>query len=314
MTKVRVSVCIPAYRQPDHIRRALESVLRQTGVSFEVVITDDTPDDAVQRVVAGCDEALCVRYFRNPVRLGSPGNWNEAVRLAKGEYIKVLHHDDYLTETDSLRKYVALLDDHPESDLAFSASLVWMVDTDERWVHRPTAGQLRELAIRPQRLFGGNIIGSPSAVIYRRTVTQLFDPRLIWLADVDYYIRVLEGKRGFAFCPEPLVCTANGSWQITNWVRNDKALELFEHLCVFNRIRDTPGLEGVFLRAWARLFAKYGIVSLDEVYRHAAGAYVPASRLRPALWLGRLITLRERARRWMVARRAANGHTRGRGQ
>ncbi|TMQ64873.1 MAG: glycosyltransferase family 2 protein, partial [Candidatus Eisenbacteria bacterium] len=68
MTKVRVSVCIPAYRQPDHIRRALESVLRQTGVSFEVVITDDTPDDAVQRVVAGCDEALCVRYFRNPVR------------------------------------------------------------------------------------------------------------------------------------------------------------------------------------------------------------------------------------------------------
>ena len=186
MTKVRVSVCIPAYRQPDHIRRALESVLRQTGVSFEVVITDDTPDDAVQRVVAGCDEDPCVRYFRNPVRLGSPGHWNEAVRLAKGEYIKVLHHDDYLTETDSLRKYVALLDDHPESDLAFSASLVWMVDTDERWVHRPTAGQLRELAIRPQRLFGGNIIGSPSAVIYRRTVTQLFDPRLIWLADVDF--------------------------------------------------------------------------------------------------------------------------------
>lgn len=310
MAKVRVSVCIPAYRQPDFVRRALESVLSQTGVSFEVVITDDTPDDAVQRVVASCDASRCVRYFRNPVRLGSPGNWNEAVRRAEGEYIKVLHHDDYLTATDSLRKYAALLDEHPEADLAFSASLVWMVDSDERWVHRPTAAQLRDLATRPQGLFAGNVIGSPSAVIYRRTVTQSFDLRLIWLVDVDYYIRVLEAKHGFAFCPEPLVCTTNGSWQIS--YRVDKALELFEHLYVFDRIRDTPGLERVFLRAWARLFAKYGIVSLDDVYRHAAGANVPASRLRPALWLGRLLALRERARRWIVERREATTPMRGR--
>jgi glycosyltransferase involved in cell wall biosynthesis len=302
MARVRVSVCIPAYRQPDFVRRALESVLAQTGVSFEVVITDDTPDDSVQRVVASCDASQRVRYFRNSLRLGSPENWNQAVRLAEGEYIKVLHHDDYLTGSDSLRKYVALLDEHPESDLGFSASLVWMVDSGERWVHRPTAAQLRDLAGRPQVLFAGNVIGSPSAVIFRRTVTQSFDPRLIWLVDVDYYIRVLETRRGFAFCPEPLVCTTNGSWQITTQVRDDKAVELFERLYMYNRIRDTKGLESVFLWEWARLFARHGIVSLDEIQRHASDQDVPASRLRPALWLGRLFMLRERVRRWAARR------------
>ena len=311
MARVKASVCIPAYRQPEFVRRALDSALKQAGVSFEVVITDDTEGDAVQRVVESREASARLRYFRNPVRLGSPGNWNEAVRRAEGEYIKLLHHDDYFTEDDSLLRYVALLDEHPEADLGFSASLVWMVDSGERWVHRPTAAQLRDLAARPQLLFAGNVIGSPSAVIYRRTVTASFDPRLIWLVDVDHYIRVLETGRAFAFCPEPLVCTTNGSWQITAEVRDDPALELFEHLVVYNRIRDTDGLDGAFLMSWARLFARRGIVSLDEVRRHASGEEVPASRLRPALVLGRLMALRARMRRWVAGRSVTGAPPRG---
>ena len=301
-TRPKVSVCVPAYRQPEFVRRALESVRSQTGVSFEVIITDDTPDDAVERVVAGASASVNLHYLRNPVRLGSPGNWNKAASLAQGDYIKFLHHDDYLTAPDSLSRYAALLDDHPEADLAFSSSTVWMVDTDERWVHRPTAAQLRRLAASPAVLFAENLIGSPSAVIYRRTVNQAFEPRLIWLVDVDFYIRVLTANRAFAFCSEPLVCTTNGSWQITSGVHGDKALELFEHLYVYDRIRDTAGLGALFTKTWARLFARYGVVSVDEVSRHAAGIAVPAGRLRPALWLGRLVALRERARRSVVGR------------
>lgn len=297
MAPLRVSVCIPAFGQPELFRRALESALNQIGVSFEVIVTDDSPDDAVQRVVESLASSASVRYLRNPARLGSPANWNRAVSLATGDYVKLLHHDDFLTGADSLRRYVAMLDESPEADLAFSASEVWMVDSGRRWVHRPGAADLRALATRPGVLFAGNLIGSPSAVIYRRSVTQTFDPRLVWLVDVDFYIGVLGTRRAFAFCPDPLVCTTNGGWQITSRVHGDKALELFEHLHVFNRIRDAAGLGAVFLKAWTKLFAKYGIVSVDEVRRHAAGEEVPAGRLRPALWLARFAALRPRTRR-----------------
>jgi glycosyltransferase involved in cell wall biosynthesis len=296
MAEVKVSVCIPTYRHPELVRRALESVLGQTGVSLEVVITDDSPDDAVERVVADCGRPGWVRYVRNPSRLGSPENWNQAVRLAQGDYVKLLHHDDYLTTADGLRKFVALLEDHPEADLGFSASEVWMVGSGERWVHRPTAAQLRALDARPQGLFAANVIGSPSAVIFRRTVTPSFDPRLIWLVDVDFYIRVLEARSGFGFCPEPLVCTANGDWQITAQVRHDTALQVFEHLVVFDRVQGARGLEGVFLMAWARLFATLDVVSLDQVRRCAGGVHVPEARLRLALWLARMLRLRSRWR------------------
>ncbi|TMQ72214.1 MAG: glycosyltransferase family 2 protein [Candidatus Eisenbacteria bacterium] len=296
MADVKVSVCIPTYRHPELVRRALDSVLAQTGVSLEIVISDDSPDDAVERVVADCGGSGRVRYFRNPSRLGSPENWNQAVRRAEGDYVKLLHHDDYLTTADGLHKFVALLEDHPEADLGFSASEVWMVGSGDRWVHHPTAAQLRDLASRPQGLFAANVIGSPSAVIFRRTVTPSFDPRLIWLVDVDFYIRVLEARPGFGYCPEPLVCTANGDWQITAQVRGDTGLQLFEHLVVFDRIQAARGLQGVYLKAWANLFARHGVVSLDQIRRSAGGVHVPEVRLQLALWLARLLRLRDRWR------------------
>jgi hypothetical protein len=155
------------------------------------------------------------------------------------------------------------------------------------------------LASRPATLFAGNLIGSPSAVIYRRGVRETFDPRLMWLVDVDFYLRVLAARPAVAFHPEPLVCTRNGAWQVTAQVGDDPAVDLFEHLHVYNRIPRSG--TGAFLMTWARLFAKYGITSLDDLRRYAGGEPIPAG-LTPALWLGRLVAGRDRARRWKAGR------------
>ena len=40
----RVSICIPAYRNPDGIKRLLSSIVSQTYQDYEVVISDDTPE------------------------------------------------------------------------------------------------------------------------------------------------------------------------------------------------------------------------------------------------------------------------------
>jgi glycosyltransferase involved in cell wall biosynthesis len=43
-----VSVCIPAYRNAEALERAFKSLQRQQFKDFEVVITDDSPDDVVE--------------------------------------------------------------------------------------------------------------------------------------------------------------------------------------------------------------------------------------------------------------------------
>ena len=110
---VKVSICIPAYNEPQLLHRSLRSICDQTYRSFEVVISDDSPDSTVETVVKQYNHALAIRYYRNLVRKGTPENWNEAIRHAEGEYIKILHHDDWFSQPNSLRKYVELLDVNP---------------------------------------------------------------------------------------------------------------------------------------------------------------------------------------------------------
>lgn len=146
----RVSVCIPAYRQPIYFARALRSVLEQQFDDFEVVVTDDSPDDEIQSVVTDAADSRVV-YIRNAVRLGSPANWNAAVSRARGDLVKVLHHDDWLSSSESLGAFVRLLDRAPEVPIAFSASHVCDTAQRVRRTHSPAA-HLAELADDPRSL------------------------------------------------------------------------------------------------------------------------------------------------------------------
>src|SRR5215469_11343388 len=97
----KVSICIPAFQQPTCLRRALDSVFFQTFKDYEVIISDDSTDNSVENVVREYNrERAGVKYHKNAVTKGSPENWNAAIELATGEYIKILHHDDCFSGKD----------------------------------------------------------------------------------------------------------------------------------------------------------------------------------------------------------------------
>ena len=50
--KTKVSICIPCYQQAMDVRRLLDSILQQDYTDFEVILTDDSGDDEVERVAA----------------------------------------------------------------------------------------------------------------------------------------------------------------------------------------------------------------------------------------------------------------------
>ena len=102
----KVSICIPAYNRPDTLRRCLKSIAGQSFRDFEVIITDDSLTDNVEKAVNEFRDMLAIRYYKNNVRLGSPKNWNSAVRRANGKYIKIIHHDDWFSTENSLSIYV----------------------------------------------------------------------------------------------------------------------------------------------------------------------------------------------------------------
>lgn len=264
MTKV--SICVPAYKQVEFLRTTLASVAEQNFQDYEIIVSDDSPNDDVERLVGEFDFGDRLRYVRNPEALGSPRNWNAALALAQGEYLKILHHDDHFSHAGALGRFVALLDNNPEALFAFSGTTVQNVEDGSSRHHRISEAQAQSLSLLPEQLFMGNSIGAPSATIVRRSLSLDYDPRMKWLVDLDYYIRALQVCRSFAYTTDPLITTpTSAAHQVTELVRDNAAVDIGEALILFEKCLDRLKTNPDAQEIWIRLLRKYKVSSAGQL-------------------------------------------------
>jgi len=264
MNQKKVSICIPTYQQVKYLKKTLDSIQLQDFDNYEIIVTDDSRDYSVRNLISTYSTSLPLRYFKNEQQLGSPNNWNQAISYAQGEYIKILHHDDWFNRKDSLGIFVEMLDRNPKIDFAFSATIAYEVKHHEQSIiYKANDEQLNKLKQNPEVLFLGNIIGSPSVTIYRRNCHYQFNSKLKWLVDVDFYIQVLVKNKIFSFCPEPLISTCvDADHQITRLCFNNKKIDLFEHAYLYNYSLSVPSKYNFkYLIYWIKLLKKYQINS-----------------------------------------------------
>lgn len=125
---LRVSVCIPTNARPELIIRAIGSTLAQSKLPYEILIGDDSEDDATAETVERLQAATVVpmRLFRNRPRLGQGRNVGNLIAHASGDAILLLHDDDRI-EPRAIETLARALDDR-EVVLAFGKS--WVVDAE----------------------------------------------------------------------------------------------------------------------------------------------------------------------------------------
>jgi FkbM family methyltransferase len=238
--KPKVSICIPTYKQIDYLRKTLDSISIQKYSDYEIIITDDSPDDSVKELLKEFDFKDKLKYFKNKIRLDTPENWNEAVRQASGEYIKMLHHDDWFKDENSLGEFAKMLDRNPEADFSFSSSEAMGKACEFLFLHIPNEKQIESLKNDPNILFFGNFVGAPSATIYRKIINLKYDINLKWLVDIDFYIRILKNNKNFVYSKIPLInVMTEGTHQVTREVQNNKCIEIKENIYLYSKIKET---------------------------------------------------------------------------
>lgn len=100
-----ISICIPAYKNAEYLSRLLESIVQQDFKDFDVIITDDSPDDILKELINKYNTILDITYIKNKTALGSPANWNSAIVKARSEWIKIMHDDDWFNNEKSLSSF-----------------------------------------------------------------------------------------------------------------------------------------------------------------------------------------------------------------
>ena len=218
---VKISVCIPAYKNADFLKRCLDSLVSQHFTDFEVILSDDSPDNSVEEVANEYKNRLSIHYFKNDPSLGTPANWNFAMQHATGEYIKLMHDDDWLAENEALQKFVNCLEKNPGADFCFSA--FFNVDLKTGKTNPVFCSSISRALLKKDRynLFKRNFIGPPSVVFQRNNRTDWYDAHFKWLVDFEGYIRFLDAKNGFEYISECLVNIGLSGEQVTSSVQHD---------------------------------------------------------------------------------------------
>lgn len=181
---MKISVCIPTYEMrgeaPRVLAKSFDILKKQTFKDFEVVISDNSRDDAVKNLCESSEYAsLNIKYFRN-LRRGISPNTNEAIKKASGQLIKILYMDDFLADENSLQ------------DIAENFKGDWLVTGCGHDSGNGKISNVHFPAYNKNIYLGKNTIGSPSVLTIKNKDVLLFDEHLTWLLDCDYYKRLYD--------------------------------------------------------------------------------------------------------------------------
>jgi glycosyltransferase involved in cell wall biosynthesis len=113
----RVSVVMTVWNGEKHIAEAIDSILKQTYLDFELIVVDDGSTDGTCRVVETFQDPR-VRLFRKP-HCGIVPSANFGVSQARGTYIARLDADD-ISLPDRLGRQVEALERNPHAVLCYS--------------------------------------------------------------------------------------------------------------------------------------------------------------------------------------------------
>lgn len=110
----KISVLTPLYNtNPQQLREMIASILGQTFDDFELLLLNDSPDNAELAEIVGEFDDPRIHFEVNERNLGISESRNKLLEMALGEYIAIFDHDD-ISAPDRLAKEVAYLDAHPE--------------------------------------------------------------------------------------------------------------------------------------------------------------------------------------------------------
>lgn len=225
-----VSICIPVYNHFDYVKRLLDSIVMQNHKNIEVIISDDSIHTEIENLCIEYKDQLLIHYFKHQPSLKSPRNWNFALDQASGNYIMLIHQDDYFAKPTSINSY--LHEFRKNKNVSFVFSRNTPMNDNETLVPNVPHNQkiIRDLKGNVDLLVDDFVIGPPSNVMISKKIKTRYDERFIWLVDVDYFVRVIESGIQYSYIDDHLVTIGMHDDQTTVFCHENPEIMLKENI------------------------------------------------------------------------------------
>lgn len=109
-----VSVVMPAYNAGDFLRPAIDSILNQTYINFELIVVNDASEDETFKILPSYKKLdKRIRVINTKANLGVAKSASLGVSHAKGQFVARMDADDVAVPT-RIEKQIKFLLDHKD--------------------------------------------------------------------------------------------------------------------------------------------------------------------------------------------------------
>lgn len=263
-TPIDVTVVIPTFRREMEVCEALQSVLRQEGVTVECIVLDDSPEGSARDAVAALRDPRITYILRETPSKGRPAiARNEGAALAKGRYLYFLDDDDHVYD-GALCDMVRALDARPELGVAlgwvvpFGSDAYWLGNKSEYFERaaKIAVALTRNIWFSTYILFRGTLMVNSACMIRREFFEPLggFDATIPVYEDVDFWMRAVR-RYGHLYLSRPVLHYRVGKPSLMHNLGKSPELEVVKSYAMMHSkyIREHGLLEYRALQILAKL-------------------------------------------------------------
>ncbi|MEX2478147.1 MAG: glycosyltransferase [Gracilimonas sp.] len=203
-----VSAIVTTQNRKELLKRALNSVKKQTYPNIELIVIDDASDESVKEIIDPYTAHMKVILHRNKVSQGACISRNKGIELASGKFVAGLDDDDEWTD----QRIEKLVGSYSE-EFAFVTSDVLHVYENAKLVWKKKA------VITFDALLFSNQVGNQGLIERDRLLAVGgFDESLKAAQDYDLWVRLCKTYGNIKNVQETLqkVYLSHGGAQITN--------------------------------------------------------------------------------------------------
>lgn len=227
----KVTIGMPTFNRAKLLRKAIEQVLTQSYQDYEFIIYNDGSTDETINVINSFNDHRII--IINEINKGMPHPLNGILKIAKGEYIIILHDHDFFNP-QLIEKSVIALDNNSAAGFVLQGS-AW-IDDNEISNYNVCFLDLPEYVngkdFLNTYLLNKEDFSSPihACCMVRKSayekVGKYYDEKFGWYADNDLWMRLLKNY-DFIYLKEILLkfrgrevnhILHQKAWEINKWI------------------------------------------------------------------------------------------------
>ena len=180
------TIIIPSYNRASMLSKAIDSVISQQFINWELIIVDDASTDNTEEIVKSYNNSK-IRYIRNDKNIERSASRNKGIENALGKYICFLDSDDYYLDNHLSSFFSIILEKNEEEAIYYCNTL------------EENNGVLQKVNLEINEKLNNNIervliapIGSPRVCI-NKTILDIYkyDESLNLGEDIELWVRIL---------------------------------------------------------------------------------------------------------------------------